>query len=408
VSEVVTLAVLGAGSRGEGAYGGWALRHPDRARVVAVAEPRQARRERFARAHNAATAVSDWRELLGGERLADAVVIATPDLEHAAAAIAFAEAGYHILLEKPMAPTEEDCGRIVAAAERAGVVFAVGHVLRYTPYTKALREALTAIGEIVSVQHLEPLGFWHHAHSFVRGNWRREDRAGSMLMTKSCHDLDWLSYVVGQPIGRVASFGSLKHFTAQNRPEGAGDRCLDCAVEHGCGYSAKRLYFGRLRDGRHGWPLDVVVDDFTEEALTTALREGPYGRCVYACDNDVVDHQVVALEFAGGASGTFTMTGFNEGGHRRTTIFGTRGSIHGDGEQISVFDFLTGSTRVIRVESQDGHGGGDAGLMDAFIRAVATGDHTGILSGPRESLRTHLAVFAAERARLTASVVRLL
>jgi predicted dehydrogenase len=405
VGDVVTLAVLGAGQRGEVAYGGWALRHPDRARVVAVAEPRPVRRERFARAHRASTVVADWRDLLGGQRLADAVVIATPDIEHVAPAIAFAESGYHILLEKPMARTEEECRRIAAAAEAAGVIFAVGHVLRYTPYTKALREALPAIGEIVSVQHLEPVGFWHHAHSFVRGNWRREDRSSFMLMTKSCHDIDWLSYVVGQPIARVASFGSLKHFTAQNRPEGAGDRCLDCAVEHRCAYSAKSFYFGRLRDGRHSWPLDVVVDEFTEEALTAALRDGPYGRCVYACDNDVVDHQVVALEFAGGASGSFTMNAFNAGGHRRTSIFGTNGSIHGDGEQISVFDFLSGATRVVRVESEGGHGGGDAALMDAFVGAVATGDRSLILSGPRESLHTHLAVFAAERARRTATVV---
>jgi predicted dehydrogenase len=408
VSEIVRLAVVGGGSRGEGAYGGWVLRHPDRARVVAVAEPRQVRRERFALSHNAPVAVADWRELLReGEKLADAVVIATPDAQHLGPTIAFAAAGYHILLEKPMAPTEEDCRRIAAAAERAGVIFAVGHVLRYTPYTKALKEALSAIGDIVSVQHLEPVGFWHQAHSFVRGNWRRADQSSFMLMAKSCHDLDWLSYVVGRPIARVASFGSLKHFTPGNRPEGAADRCLDCAVEPDCPYSAKRFYFGRLHEGRHDWPLDVVVDDFTDEAVTAALRDGPYGRCVYTCDNDVVDHQVVALEFAGGATGTFTMTAFNEGGHRQTRIFGTRGSLEGDGATVKVFDFLTGSTTVIEADTTGGHGGGDAGLMDAFIGAVATGNRSLVLSGPEESLHTHLAVFAAEQARETSAVVTL-
>lgn len=403
----MTLAVVGAGSRGEGAYGGWVLRHPDRARVVAVAEPREVRRERFARAHGVATAVADWRELLSGAKLADAVVIATPDAQHVEPAIAFAEAGYHILLEKPMAPTEEECRRIATAAEKAGVIFAVGHVLRYTPYTRALRAALPALGEIVSVQHLEPVGFWHQAHSFVRGNWRRESLSSFMLMAKSCHDVDWLSYVVGQPIARVASFGSLKHFRPENRPAEAGDRCLDCAVEPACAYSAKRFYFERLHDGRHGWPLDVVVDDFTDAALTAALRDGPYGRCVYACDNDVVDHQVVALEFAGGASGTLTMTAFNPGGHRRTSIFGTRGSLDCDGHRVTVADFLTGATTVVEVDSAGGHGGGDEGLMDAFVSAVATGDRSLVLSGPRESLHTHLAVFAAEQARRSGSVVTL-
>jgi len=277
VSEVVTLAVVGAGSRGEGAYGDWVLRHPDRARVVAVAEPRQVRRERFAHAHQAATTVADWRGLLRGEKLADAVVIATPDADHVAPATAFAAAGYHILLEKPMAPNEEDCRRIAEAAQAAGVIFAVGHVLRYTPYTTALRAALPALGEIVSVQHLEPVGFWHQAHSFVRGNWRREDRSSSMLMAKSCHDIDWLSYVVGQPIARVASFGSLKHFTPQHRPPNAADRCLDCPVEAECAYSAKRFYFGRLHNGQHRWPLDVVIEEFTDDALTAALPSGGGG-----------------------------------------------------------------------------------------------------------------------------------
>jgi predicted dehydrogenase len=408
VTKVVTLVAVGAGSRGAGAYGEWALRHPDLAKVVAVAEPRAVRRERFARAHGATTVVADWRELVRGERIADAVVIATPDADHVDPAVAFAEMGYHILLEKPMAPTEDGCRRIAAAAEKAGGIFAVGHVLRYMPYTKALKEALPSIGDIVSVQHLEPVGFWHQAHAYVRGNWRRADQSSFMLMAKSCHDIDLLSYVVGQPIVRVASFGSLKHFTPENRPAGAGDRCVDCSVEPTCGYSAKRIYFGLLNDGNRGWPLDVLVDEeFTGEAVTAALRDGPYGRCVYACDNDVVDHQVVALEFAGGASGTFTMTGFNEGGNRRTTIFGTRGSLEGDGETVKVYDFLTRRTTITEVDVSDGHDAGDAGLMDAFVGAVSTDDPSRVLSGVRESLRSHLAVFAAERARETASVVTL-
>lgn len=407
MTKIVTLAAVGAGSRGEGAYGGWALRHPDLAKVVAVAEPRAVRRERFARAHEATTVVADWRDLLRSERIADAVIIATPDADHMEPAVAFAEAGYHILLEKPMAPTEDGCRRIGVAAEKAGVIFAVAHVLRYTPYTKALKEALPSIGDIVSVQHLEPVGFWHQAHSYVRGNWRRADRSSFLLMAKSCHDIDWLSYVVGQPIVRVASFGSLKHFTPANRPAGAGDRCIDCSVEPACGYSATKIYFGLLKDGSHGWPLDVVVDEFTSEAVTAALRDGPYGRCVYACDNDVVDHQVVALEFADGTSGTFTVTGFNEGGDRRTTIFGTRGSLEGDGKTVRVYDFLTRQTTIIEVDVSDRHDAGDTGLMDAFIGAVSADDPSRVLSGAQESLQTHLAVFAAERARKTASVVTL-
>jgi predicted dehydrogenase len=266
------------------------------------------------------------------------------------------------------------------------------------------------LGDVMSVEHLEPVGFWHQAHSFVRGNWRRADLATTMLMAKSCHDLDWLQYILGQPPLRVSSFGRLSHFTRDHQPEGAADRCVDCAVEASCAYSATRLYGGQLRLGQHGWPLDVILDEFTPAALDKAMRDGPYGRCVYACDNDVVDHQVVAMEFPGGATATFTMTAFNEGGGRRTRIFGTRGELTGDGETIRVYDFMTRAAQVITPEqtgamsAAGGHGGGDAGLMDAFTEAVAAGDSAPIRSGPRESLASHLAVFAAERARLNGTV----
>jgi predicted dehydrogenase len=408
----VTLAVVGAGNRGS-AHGGWTLSHPDRARVVAVAEPRAARRDRLATAHGipASNTFTSWREVADRGRIADAVLICTQDAMHVEPAVAFAELGYHVLLEKPMAITEADCWRIVEAVEDAGVVFAVCHVLRYTPYTRLVKQLVDAgrLGELVSVQHLEPVGFWHHAHSYVRGAWRREDSATFMLMAKSCHDLDWLHYIVGRPIRRVASFGGLAHFRPENRPAGAADRCLDCAVEQACPYSAVRFY-SRYLDRDANWPLDAVVDRRTEADLTAALRHGPYGRCVYACDNDVVDHQVVAMEFDGGPTGTFTMTAFNAGGYRRTRLFGTRGELDGDGETVAVYDFLTGTSETLQAHSSGdataggGHGGGDWGLMDAFVRAVATGNRAHILSGPRESLQAHLAVFAAERARRSGMV----
>ncbi|MCX4695333.1 Gfo/Idh/MocA family protein [Streptomyces sp. NBC_01408] len=414
----VTLAVVGAGDRGS-AHARWALAHPERARVVAVAEPRAVRRDRFAADHALAPGalVADWRELAARGRVADAVLICTLDREHLEPVLAFAALGYHIMLEKPMALTEDECRRIVAAVEDAGVILSVGHVLRYTAYTRALKEVLDSgrIGDVVSVQHLEPVGFWHQAHSFVRGNWRRADEATTMLMAKSCHDLDWLQYVLGGPPVRVSSFGRLSHFRAENRPAGAADRCLDCTVETTCPYSATRDYGDRLAQGRHGWPLSVVIDEFTPQALETALREGPYGRCVYACDNDVVDHQVVALEFASGATATFTMTAFTEQADRQTRVFGTRGELRGDGRQLRVYDFLTRTEEVVgpgttgAMDAAGGHGGGDAGLMDAFVRAVATCDPGPVRSGPRESLISHLTVLAAERARRgrTVETVRL-
>lgn len=407
----VRLAVLGAGSRGR-AYGTWVLAHPDRARVVAVADTDADRVQRYAAAHDA-DAYGDWRELMDSRPDVDAVVIATLDSLHVAPALQAASQGLHILLEKPIAPTAAECTQVVEGVRASGVMLAVCHVLRYAPYTRLVRSLVDsgAIGEIVSVQHHEPVGFWHQAHSFVRGNWRRADLASFMLLAKSCHDIDWLHHIVGRPIARVASFGGLHHFVAANRPDGAADRCVDCSVEASCPYSAIRLYGGLLESGDHGWPLDVVLADFSPGALDTALRDGPYGRCVYACDNDVVDHQVVALEFAGGVTASFTMNAFNTGGHRRTRIFGTRGELVCDGTSVTVHDFVTGSATnhdplsVSGAPAADGHGGGDAALMDAFVTAVATGDPSTILSGPDATLNSHLATFAAEHARRTGTVV---
>lgn len=403
---MVRYAIVGAGQRGVG-YAGWIARHSDRARVVAVAEPRAYQRESLAREHGVKHVFSSWAELAAAPRLADVAIVSTQDAEHVEPAVALARKGYHLLVEKPLAPTPEECARLVEAVTEAGVLFAVCHVMRYRPYTKLVKRVVDEgrLGEIVSVQHLEPVGHWHYAHSYVRGNWRRGDQASFMLLAKSGHDIDWLRHIVGRRITRVSSFGSLQHFRRSSQPAGAADRCLDCAVEPTCPYSAPRVYLGMVRAGRTGWPVSVLTDQVTEEGVTEALRMGPYGRCVYACDNDVVDHQVVALEFDGGATGTFTMTGFTPHMDRQTRIFGTRGCLEGDGSVVRVHDFLSGASEVLGVGAvEEGHGGGDAELMAAFTSAVETGDSSHILSGAGESLESHLAVFAAERARLSGVV----
>lgn len=359
--------------------------------------------------------LSDWRDLAVSERLADAVIVTTPDREHAEAAIRFAGLGYHVLLEKPIAPTWAECVDLVEAAEKAGVILAVCHVMRYTAYTEAVKQVVAEgrLGQIVGVEHLEPVGWWHFAHAYVRGNWRRADQAGPSLLTKCCHDLDWLRYVVGRPAVAVSSRGGLHHFTAASRPPGAADRCLDCAVEPTCPYSATRLYLGFLDDPkRKTWPLSVLTTDLTEQGVRRALRDGPYGRCVYACDNDVADHQVITIEFDGGVTATLTMSAFTPYGRRRTRIMGARGFLEGDGHQITVTDFVTGEATPVPVDDSaavagGGHGGGDFGVIGAFTDAVASGDRSLICTGPRESLDSHQMAFAAERSRLTGAPVPL-
>ncbi len=412
----VTVFIAGAGGRGS-TYASFALQHPERMKVVGVAEPRDFYRERMAETYDLSdeNVFHNWQDAAARARMADVVIIGTQDAMHADPAVAFAQQGYAILLEKPMAPSESESRRIIQAVKDNHTLFGVCHVMRYTAYTQALKKLLDsgAIGEVVSIQHLEPVGYWHIAHSFVRGNWRNEQESSPMLLAKSCHDLDWIRYMMSAACKSVSSFGSLFHFRREQQPAGASDRCLDCAVEANCPYSAKKIYLGMLAQGRSGWPVDVVTPEPTVESVTQALRSGPYGRCVYACDNDVVDNQVVNMSFAGGQTAAFTMTGFTHLGHRKTTVFGTRGELTGDGEVIDYLDFLNDQTHHIDTRmGRDasplgGHGGGDYGLMDHFIAAVANDDPSLILSGPDESLETHVMVFAAEKARKEHIVVDL-
>ena len=407
----VSLLIAGAGSRGS-TFADWARRHPDQARVVAVAEPRETYRDRLADVHGIPPEgrFADWREAAAAGRLADAVVIATLDREHTEPALEFAAQGYAMLIEKPLAPTEDECRTIAAAVEREGVVAAVAHVLRYTPYTQALKALLEdgAVGEIVSIDHLEPVGFFHHAHSYVRGNWRREDETGPMVLAKCCHDIDWLSFLVGRPCSAVSSFGNLTQLRPEQRPDGAGERCVACAIEPDCAFSARRLYLGMAERGETGWPVDVVAWPPTPENVERALRDGQYGRCVWACDNDVVDHQVVNLEYDGGVTASFTMTAFTKMRERETRIFGTRGELCGNGAAIDVYDFLTReTTRHELGEASGGHAGGDDGVMAGFIAAAAAGDPALVPTSPAETLESHRIAFAAEEARRERRVIDL-
>ena len=411
----IKILSIAAGSRGTG-YASYATEHPDRVQIIGVAEPRDYYRQQMVGSYDipAGNTFTDWREAVKRDKFADAVIIATQDAMHTEPAIAFAEKGYHILLEKPMAPTETECLRIAQAAKKNGVILAVCHVMRYTQYTRVLKKLVDSgvIGDIVNLQHLEPVGYWHQAHSFVRGNWRNEAESSSMLLAKSCHDLDWIRHIMGVPCQSLSSFGSLKHFRKEEQPKGESDRCLDCEIEPECPYSAKKIYLGRVATNQTGWPTNVLTPNVTKESVVEALRTGPYGRCVYACDNDVVDNQIVNMQFDGGRTASFTMTAFNQAGHRKTNIFGTKGELYGDGTKIKHFDFLTDKTREIDTSATDasilgGHGGGDYGIMNSFVDAVTHNDPSRILSGADESLETHRMVFAAEKARREHCIVDL-
>ncbi|XP_039612149.1 uncharacterized protein zgc:154075 isoform X2 [Polypterus senegalus] len=325
----------------------------------------------------------------------------------------FAKRGYHILLEKPMSVTPDDCLEIVSVCLESAVLLSVCHVLRYSPAVRKIKELIDsgAIGDVIHIQHMEPVGFYHFAHSFVRGNWCKESESSFSLLAKSCHDIDLILYWLGnRRCLKVSSFGSLSHFSSDNKPSGATARCLDCPVEQQCPYSAKRIYLDMVRQGCVGWPVSVLcpTSNVDIESVTLALQTGPYGRCVYSCDNDVCTNQVVNMEFEGGLTVAFSMVAFTERlSQRITTISGSKGELSCNNDSVvRVFDFLTQKETVhhvdnagLRVSSLRAHGGSDYYLIKDFVAAIASGDAALIQSGPKETLASHLLVFAAEQAR---------
>ncbi|KAM7412231.1 hypothetical protein PAMA_021935 [Pampus argenteus] len=485
MTSSVRVIVVGAGSRGE-IYSQFASIHPERMKVVGVADPRKFARTKLQQQHKIVDGniFEDWRHIVEREKFADAVLICTPDRLHKEPAVAFAKKGYHVLLEKPMATTAEDCTAIVEACTQSDVMLSVGHVLRYDPLIHKIKELIDAgvIGDVIHIQHLEPVGFYHFAHSFVRGNWRNEAESSFALLAKSCHDIDLVHHWAGgRRCVKVSSFGSVSHFSKENKvcsvftlcgpvqrnhhdhkgneqplqietnwfliefcsvhlymkrlsmnikcniasfflfvffnqPPDAADRCLDCSIEAACPYSARKIYLDRVKQGCTGWPVSVICpSSFPDiESVTEALRTGPYGRCVYECDNDVCSNQVVNMEFEGGVTAAFSMVAFTEEiCKRKTTVYGSKGELSYDGHEIRVFDFLTqkstthtACSNAPRHFGMSGHGGADYHLMDAFISAVANNDPSLIRSGPEETLLSHLLVFEAERSRLESRVVR--
>lgn len=408
-----SVIIIGGGGRGS-IYSGHLRTLSDRAEVVAIAEPRDFFRDRIAQTHHIPpeNQFRDWHELLNRPKFADAVIITTQDRMHLEPAIAFARLKYDILIEKPLAPTLEECRDLIAAVENNGIIMSVCHVLRYTNFTRKLKELITGgkIGTVMSVQHLEPVGHWRFAHSYVRGNWRKEENSSSVLLAKSIHDLDWIRYIVDSAPKQVSSFGSLMFFKKENQPGGAADRCLECALEPQCPYSAPRFYLDRIRSGNIGAYVESVAGEATEENVLRQLRNGPYGRCVFACDNDVADHQVVNIEFDNGATAVFTLAGCSRYGDRRTTVFGSLGELYGDGETLRCYSYLTGKTEEVAIPPPavpDHHGGGDYNLVRTFIDAVLTRSTSEIVTGPEISLETHYLVFAAEIARKTSSIVKM-
>ncbi len=406
----LTVAIAGCGSRGFDTYAQCQKRFPELMKIVAAADIRPERlqlvKEQFGL--DDSQLYSSAEEMLAKGKIADVLFVCTPDRCHFAQASEGLKLGYHLLLEKPIASTLEECKEIARLAEENKRQVVVCHVLRYTVFYDTLKKLLDSgrIGRLATIQAIENVCYWHQAHSFVRGNWRNEGLSSCMILQKCCHDMDMFLYLTGKHCKAVSSFGSLMHFTADNAPEGAPMRCTEnCPAADTCPYNAVNYYMGKVENGDLGWPVNVVATNPTKESVLEALKTGPYGRCVYHCDNDVVDHQVVNMLLEDEVTINFTMTAFTQSGGRRIRLMGTMGEIDADMEAnvIKVLPF-GGEPEIIDVtkltDDFSGHGGGDAIMLREFLTMLMeNGQPSNRLTAVSRSVESHIMAFAAEESR---------
>ena len=392
--------ILGAGYRGR-AYAEYATEHPDQIEIVGVADPVQAEvipATRYWR---------DWRECLEDRPEADIVMVTMPDALHHDPAIMALNAGYHLLLEKPISPTEKECREVIECALENKRLVIVGHILRYTAYFAHIKALIDSgeLGEVVSIAHQESAGFWKVAHSYVRGNWANSKKSSPIILAKCSHDFDLFVWWIGRKCLKVTSFGSIKLFRREMMPRGAARMCVDCPphIERNCVWSARNMYVDHDE-------LKYLFADSSREAMQRLIEETEYGKCVYQSDNDVPDHQTVTMEFEGGATVSHVMTGFTEKNVRTTRIALTKGEIIGDGENLDICRFdgntvETGVPSVFRIPNRSRHGGGDFNLVSEMIRMLRRNDPDEIRETTEQALQSHLICFAAERSRLAGGAV---
>ncbi|MEG1312243.1 MAG: Gfo/Idh/MocA family oxidoreductase [Romboutsia sp.] len=406
----ITVSVIGAGARGMYSYAPYLLDHPELGELVAVAEPNEIKRDIFKEKYSVEdeNIFTTWEDLLVKDRLSDAIIIANNDESHYEPTKLALEKGYHVLLEKPMSNKLEDIVKLGELSKQyPEQIFMICHVLRYTPFFAELKRIVESkeLGNLVSIQHNENIGYWHFAHSFTRGNWRNSDETSPLILAKSCHDMDILLWLAGKSCTNVSAFGHLTHMKDKSFKDGMADRCLDCNVEEGCPYSAKKAYLSEK-------PIfpKVVHPKPTDENLVDALRTGPYGRCVYKCDNNVVDHMVTILEFEDDITATFNLSAFTEECNRTIKLMFTHGEVGGNHvkNEIEIKKFKQyGEDESIIInpeEIEGGHGGGDYGLMKDFVDLVA-GNGGEARTSAVKSVESHIMAFAAEHARLNKQVV---
>lgn len=414
-----TVVILGCGNRGGNAYAHWCAENPSRVRVVAIADHDHRYRERVRDmlGLDESACYGSAEELLAQPRLADGLVLAlTEDMRFEPFRRAI-EAGYHVLCEKPLARSAEELRAMNAVVATHNSRVLTSHVLRHQPFFQEVHRIVAGgeLGQVVHLQHNENVSYWHFTHSYVRGVFRNTTKAGPVILAKTSHDLDILSWLAASPAQRVMSRGDLVHFRAEHAPAGAPLRCLDgCPIFDTCPHNAELLYVKELGTAE-GWPVSMVEPQTSAGARRHAIEEGPYGRCVYHCDNTQPDHQTTAVDFENGITAVLTTSAFTGEDTRTLRIFGTEAELlgHMTSGRIEVRKFAgatgegvrpfgAGTSEVLTVDSTLGHELGDAGLMDSFVQVLAR-ELEDPLTAWEDSTDSHWMAFAAERSRADSS-----
>ena len=405
----IKVAVIGAGSRGRHAYGSYILKNQDKIRYIAVIEPDINKRMAVAKEHKISLEMcfEDEDDFFKLGKICDAIIIAHQDKQHYNTAIKALNLGYDILLEKPMTPDAFECIDLEECARKNGVNLMVCHVLRYTEFYEKIKELVDekVIGDLIGFDHKENIGHYHMAHSFVRGNWRNSNETSPIILAKTCHDMDIITWLVNDECASVYSSGDLNYFNEKNAPKESSKKCLQCKLKDECIFSAKRVYLDNCGDI---WPINTLCANPTYDNIKEVLDKTNYGTCVWKVeDNDVCDNQVAVIEFKNGVRGTFTVTAFTHNQFRETMLFGTKGSIYAntrDNEivvrQHGIDENAESNITLIKPKKiVGGHGGGDVGLLEDFINVVNSSEKEPRTS-VKQSIQSHLMSYACEKSRL--------
>lgn len=412
MNKIVTVSIIGLGGRGGEAYGRYLVEQKEKFQITNVCDINPVRLQKYGDLFGVdAQNRFDDEDAFFAEKRSDVLFVTTQDQLHIRMAKRALNLGYDLVLEKPISDKAEELRELSELAHKTGRKIMVCHVLRYTVMMRKLKEVLNsgAIGRLISIDHTENVVFWHEAHSYVRGNWRNRGQATPMIMAKCCHDLDLIQDFVGSECHSVASMGNLAYFKAENKPQGAADRCINCPYIDSCVYSAKKVYIDMWKDAgkpANRFPFSLVSDAYptTEEALYKAIETNMYGRCVFACDNDVVDNQTVIMQFENGVTATLKMEAFVKDGGRDIRFFGTEGELDlREGEDTITLKKYFGENTVWKIseltDDLEGHGGGDHRMIDELYE-IMTGETPNVTTSIDKSIESHYMALAAEESRL--------